>query len=701
MGLYRGEAAVPKTDAPQKRTKTMALMIGLTWAAATTMADGPGRSFTSLESPFTQELHGVTAEPVVSDGTDSFLGGVAFGPDADVWATECFGFRYHRFERELPVSDGHGGTVRSESLVDFTGYDPAPLGCGVVNHPDAYLGIPAMFANTLTGLWPIAADTGMPILGGPVNSPTIYAGNGRGIDIDPVVTVDHHIVYAGADCDPGLRSAATCSLFDYSSASASTLAFARFNRTPSESFGAVNFTPNGSAAFVSYQDTASGEQGFLVLARPTELMPRGVINNAQIIGRIVMSSKPHGIAFRAAGDFAVTSNDDGTMTKLVFPGPGFTGTPTQSTFASGGFRGGLMRAGADGCLYVPQGRLDGGASGVRYGDNVEAANDSIVRVCGGFAAAPGVAGAEWPTDPGRISGSSFADWNRNGIRDADEPGVADIAVALGGASTGSATTDSNGNYAFDDVAAGSYSVSVPAALDSLTTSQATRNVDLGSGEQRAGVDFAYFETKSPACTSSASTTSASFSMNDASGVRRVHVRSISNAQVSIQGGAPVTSSTSITFPSPVMDGVSISAARTNAKQSASVTLEGEDAYGTAVTCSATIGADTTTPPAPQPQPPGAGKTIREELTAWGRDHIVVEKVNGSMRYVTIRNARKGLSSVDIWINRKAFHIRHLRDGETRTLDIGKALETGKKNRVVMIGWGKWKDSAIVIISEKK
>lgn len=694
------------TDALHKRAMTMALVAGLTWAAATTSADGPGRSFTSLESPFTQDLFGVTAEPVVSDGADSFLGGVAFGPDGDVWATECFGYRYHRFDRESPVPDGHGGTIRSESLVDFTGYDPAPLGCGLVNHPDAYLGIPAMWANTTSGLWPMAADTGLPILGGPVNSPTVYAGNGRGIDIDPIAGVDHHIVYAGADCDPSLRDAATCSLFDYSSASASTLAFARFNRTPTESFGGVYFTPDGSAVFVSYQDTASGEHGFVVLSRPAELMPRGAVNNDQIVGRIVMSSKPHGIAFRAAGDFAVTLNDDGTMTKLVFPGPNFTGTPAQSTFASGGFRGGLLRVGADGCLYVPQGRLDGGASGVRYGDNAEAASDSVVRVCGGFAPAPGVAGMEWPTDPGRISGSAFADWNRNGIRDAGEPGVGNVAVTLGGASTGSATTDANGNYAFDDVAAGSYSVSVPATLGLLRTSQTLHSVDLGSGEQRTGVDFAYFETTSPACTSSARTTSGSvaFTMSDDSGVRRVHVRSISNAQVSIDGGAPVTSPTSVTFASPAMGDVSITAARTNANETAAVTLEGEDAYGTAVTCSATIDADDTTPPpAPKPPvPPGKGETIREELTAWGRDHVAIEKVRDTMRYVTIQNARrKGLSSVDIWVNLRRFHVHGLRDGEVRKLDIGKALKKGRKNIIVMIGWGQLKDSAVVIISHKR
>ena len=110
-------------------------MAGLACCAAAIKADGPGRSFTSLTSAFTQELYGVTASPVVVNGGDGFIGGVAFTPAGDVWAAECYGSQYHRFDRLGRVSDGHGGVVRPESLVDLSTYAPAPLGCGVVNHP--------------------------------------------------------------------------------------------------------------------------------------------------------------------------------------------------------------------------------------------------------------------------------------------------------------------------------------------------------------------------------------------------------------------------------------------------------------------------------------------------------------------------------------------------------------------------------------
>ena len=147
---------------------------------------------------------------------------------------------------------------------------------------------------------------------------------------------------------------------------------------------------------------------------------------------------PQGVAFRASGDFAVTLNENGTMTRLTFPTLNFSGVPTLSSFASGGFRGGLLRVGADGCIYAPQGRMAGGTSGVRFGDNAVASSDSIVRVCGGFAPSPGVANAAWSPEPGSISGSTFVDCNRNGVRDAAEPGLSGVQISLSGADTGSA-----------------------------------------------------------------------------------------------------------------------------------------------------------------------------------------------------------------------------------------------------------------------
>ncbi|HVQ14799.1 MAG TPA: hypothetical protein VMS40_14465, partial [Vicinamibacterales bacterium] len=109
-------------DVIRNRTKITVLVAGLACCAAAIKADGPGHVFTSITPSFTQELYGVTASPVVVNGADGFMGGVAFTPTGDVWAPECGGFTYHRFDRIGSTPDGHGGTVRPESLVDLSTY---------------------------------------------------------------------------------------------------------------------------------------------------------------------------------------------------------------------------------------------------------------------------------------------------------------------------------------------------------------------------------------------------------------------------------------------------------------------------------------------------------------------------------------------------------------------------------------------------
>jgi hypothetical protein len=70
------------------------------------------------------------------------------------------------------------------------------------------------------------------------------------------------------------------------------------------------------------------------------------------VRQVAMTSEPDGVAFHVAdqnnGPFVVTLNESydgeqaGTMTRFDFPNNGdYTTEPTQSTFASGGFRGDL------------------------------------------------------------------------------------------------------------------------------------------------------------------------------------------------------------------------------------------------------------------------------------------------------------------------------------------------------------------------
>ena len=705
---FRGDAAVFRTDVIRNRTKITVLVAGLACCAAAIKADGPGHSFTSLTSPFTQELYGVTASPVVVNGADGFIGGVAFTPAGDVWAAECYGSQYHRFDRDGRVSDGHGGVVRPESLLDHSTYAPAPVGCGVVNHP-SYTGLPALFANTDSGLWPLDAETGTPLLGGPLNSASVNGGNGRGIDVDPASVPTYNVVYTGADCDPAMRpTAVACTLWNYNLTMNNTLAFARFGRAATESIESLYFSPDGNSVFLSYRDSNAGTQGLIVVGRRATLISnRSTIDNTQVIRRIPMNSMPQGMAFRATGDFAVTLNEDGTMTRLTFPSTDFTGVPALSSFASGGFLGGLLRVGTDGCIYAPQGRMVGGSSGVRYGDDAVASNDSIVRICGGFAPGVGVANGEWSPEPGSISGSAFADWNRNGARDTDEPGLSGVQISLSGAATGSAVTNSNGGYTLSDVASGLYSVSAPVSVGSLSGNPTPLAVNLGSGENRAAVDFPYTEATQPVCTvgaPSGSPTRVNLTLRDGSGLRRIVVRVVSNFSVAINGGAPVTGPVTLNLPTPTTGDFAVTATQSNTAQAASVELDVVDAFGNQVSCGSTVPASTTPmpePSVPQPPPPGDGDVIHRELSGRGRLDIEIVKVNGTMRYVTIRNGRQGLEHVEVWVNHRWFLSGKLQDGQVKTIDIGRALVAGKKNRIVLVGRGRRYDSAIVTISSRQ
>jgi hypothetical protein len=97
-----------------------------------------------------------------------------------------------------------------------------------------------------------------------------------------------------------------------------------------------------------------------------------------------MTSEPDGISFHAQSPkFVITNNTDGTITRFDFPADDFTQVPVQSVFASGGFRGDLSQVGSDGCVYITQ-------DGTRYNDGTVTDENSLVRICGGFAPPPGV-----------------------------------------------------------------------------------------------------------------------------------------------------------------------------------------------------------------------------------------------------------------------------------------------------------------------
>lgn len=98
-----------------------------------------------------------------------------------------------------------------------------------------------------------------------------------------------------------------------------------------------------------------------------------------------------------------------------------------------------------------------------------------------------------------ISGTVWNDADGDGVRTDDESGVADVTVTLTDAdgTVVETSTDSDGAYAFDSIAAGDYTVRVDRGSFSTTVRQtagpenSTATLTLLSDQKRTGLDFGY------------------------------------------------------------------------------------------------------------------------------------------------------------------------------------------------------------------
>jgi protocatechuate 3,4-dioxygenase beta subunit len=112
--------------------------------------------------------------------------------------------------------------------------------------------------------------------------------------------------------------------------------------------------------------------------------------------------------------------------------------------------------------------------------------------------------------PASLGDRVWHDQNENGIQDAGEPGVPNVTVTLydgSGTLIGTTTTDANGNYRFDNLTPGSYSVgfsNLPSTLDRFTqrdqgaddaqdsdadtVSGRTQPITLAAGEHNPSID---------------------------------------------------------------------------------------------------------------------------------------------------------------------------------------------------------------------
>jgi hypothetical protein len=317
-------------------------VVSILGAFASTAPASAAGQFTSIQSGFSDELYGTAS---------GFFGGVAFAPNADPWVDFCGfgGSPLDRFENATTTPE-HGSNVHP--LVAGSPF-PSNAGCGLTNNPDGFV-----YSNTGSGATQINASTAAPtgkVFGEP--------GNVLGITTDPQT---NEIVYVAADC----RFTATCTIKSVNPGTGESKTFATLSSTDASFVDGIAFDPTGN---------------FLFLSDRAPVFRLTILNRSGgIVQEVPMSSEPDGISFHAsAPKFVVTNNTDGTMTRFDFPGEDFTKSPTQSVFASGGFRGDLTQVGPDSCIYVTQ-------DGTRYDDGTVTRNSSIVRICPGFAPPPGV-----------------------------------------------------------------------------------------------------------------------------------------------------------------------------------------------------------------------------------------------------------------------------------------------------------------------
>lgn len=300
-------------------------VVGLTALAVPAYAehgDGLGISYPVLDEGFTQDLVGTAS---------GFMGDIVFATDGDIFVSPCVfqngSLRRFDLQTAAPVVNGTN-TLHPVTTV------ASNAGCGMINHPDGFI-----YSNTSAGIAQINATTGAAtgVLFG-------AAGNALGIAVNPDGTGD--IMHMGASNGPVFRTPVGGASVAFSNAHA-----------------------NSFVDEITYDTT-----GLLWLATRTGGFRLTVVNPDGTLNRLIpLPSEPDGMAFHATLNFMITMNTNGTITKIDL-GAG----DAISAFASGGFRHDMSTVGADGCVYNTQ-------SGTRFDNGTLSGNNSVVRICGGFA----------------------------------------------------------------------------------------------------------------------------------------------------------------------------------------------------------------------------------------------------------------------------------------------------------------------------
>ena len=395
--------------------------------------------FTSVPPGFTQATFGTST---------SFLGGVAFAPNGDVWADDCTSnggqlFRFPLQGHPVAVNSGTSGLT----------------GCGLTNHPNGKL-----YSNTYLGVAELSnpvASTTAPALLRTIGSP----GNALGITVDPQT---NHLVYVGYDC----RNTPTCTIYDLDPAQSTTSTpIVSLPNAIASLVDGIAFDPSGNFLFLSTRSrwdatTQTYKVAYLLtILRRNGVLVRQVSNDHCNDGCV---SEPDGIAFHAGSpQFVVTDNTDGTISRFEFPNNDFTMIPTVTEFASGGLRGDLSQVGPDGCLYISQDTL---ATGVP---------SDIAQICGVFASSTNSQSVTLTFSPSATPETQIAT-----IGDPSDPAAQSLALTLA-----SVTNPINVTVTFfyepTDLSTGTHGVGI---ADGVCEISATEDTDF---DCRLAANFTY------------------------------------------------------------------------------------------------------------------------------------------------------------------------------------------------------------------
>ena len=97
---------------------------------------------------------------------------------------------------------------------------------------------------------------------------------------------------------------------------------------------------------------------------------------------------------------------------------------------------------------------------------------------------------------GSIRGTTFNDLNGNGVKDTGEPGLSGMTINISGSVSGSAVTDSSGNYTFANLEGGTYTISEVQQsgwIQTLPASSGTYSISITSGGPITSKDFGNYQ----------------------------------------------------------------------------------------------------------------------------------------------------------------------------------------------------------------